>query len=515
VAALRKEASAGSSPDSSPQGNRAADKKKSKKKRKKSDRFTNGTSLSSPYIKPEPRSPSPASAPTYGRPNKRQRQSQRQQDGLDYDEPRYAQRVPPGDAYQEHVPSRSYRDDATLAHYDKETLNRQPQPLLGPPRLERDLYQESHRASGAYAPEYPPGAVRIVRSVSQAGLERSYREAPNRFIETEDVLGRSVRQPGTHQRPGSPKIYERLPSGMPPPRPPTTRIYVDEFGREYIEPHRPAVRQSVAPIARPPGEELVFDRAIPSRAESRRPDAFEDNHRLYQHSSPSYAAQRRVVTQPELTGPDIRYRERDFPPRPVAPPNDEYVPSRSRPIRDPPVEYLTRPASSLRVGEAARYDFSGGYEGRSGAEPPREFSTRAASARPVDTGRYDTFQAYERQPADYVSVRASTVRPVEPTHYGVARPYGASVRRELPDREYAASVHPETRHDLLPPEGRAYSVRPVERVIRQEYGFRPADGFYERQPLRGDEEILYVNPVARPDRRYHQGQGSHQYESDR
>ncbi|KAJ3530686.1 hypothetical protein NM208_g9212 [Fusarium decemcellulare] len=85
VAALRNEPIAVTSPESSPQGGRAAEKRKGKKKKRKADRQA-PEAEPVPYIKPEPRSPSPMNAPSYIRPNKRQRYTQQQLDESGYED---------------------------------------------------------------------------------------------------------------------------------------------------------------------------------------------------------------------------------------------------------------------------------------------------------------------------------------------------------------------------------------------------------------------------------------------
>ena len=82
---------------------------------------------------------------------------------------------------------------------------------------------------------------------------------------------------------------------MGPPRPPPTRIIVDEFGREYIEPPRPPMRQSAAPAIRQGEPEVVYDRA-PPRAVSRlgRPEGYAEEGVVYAGSPATYGMARRV-----------------------------------------------------------------------------------------------------------------------------------------------------------------------------------------------------------------------------
>ena len=328
----------------------------------------------------------------------------------------------------------------------------------------------------------------------------------------------SVRPPVDRERSRSPVAYERHASVMPPPRAPVRRIIVDEYGREYIEPPRPAVvRASVAPGARPDEPEVIYERTVPAHAISRRPEIYEDTS-LYGQPSP-YAPSnapyvRRVVTQPELTGPDYRaYRERDYAPAPVVRHPDEMHQPGAERLAEVPREYLARAASVHPAGDAYQYDLPAGYQRRVVQEAPREYaSVRASSVRPVEGRRYEVRHGYERV-GEYGPVpvaRTASVRPAEPVQqYGeVVRDQGwrgGSVRPEV--REYAPSAMPEAVHrDMLPPAApqRAYSVRPVETpvAVRQEYqqpGLRPAEGYYGQVPARRDEEVTYVGQASRHD----------------
>lgn len=83
----------------------------------------------------------------------------------------------------------------------------------------------------------------------------------------------------------------------PQPQPQPQRIYVDSNGREYLEPRRPTVRQSVAPAGYYREPEVIYERA-PPRAVSRyaEPGHYVEGGPAY---GQAYPAARRVVTQPE------------------------------------------------------------------------------------------------------------------------------------------------------------------------------------------------------------------------
>lgn len=175
--------------DSSSQGGYVS--KKSKKKKRKAERQA-AEALYSPRVKPEPRSPSPFASSSQNRPAKRQRHAEDQDSEASYD-PATAHIAggAPQDAYQRY----------------NEVPSNQPQPQ---PRYLRELPSQWGIAPSTtqfvqYADPrlIPAGAVEVRHFSTRAD---GYREAP------------MVTQP--------------------------TRIYVDEFGREYIEPPSAGSRQS-------------------------------------------------------------------------------------------------------------------------------------------------------------------------------------------------------------------------------------------------------------------------------
>lgn len=537
VAALRKQPSAASSPDSSPRDSGAAEKKQKKKKKRKSERLAAAEAAAgSPRIKAEPRSPSPILAPSYARPNKRLRQEQRQPGGPGYDEARYEQPSRAEDGYAPRYEQRpTYTEEryppSQQPQYAEDLRPRQPPPPVmgGDSRYEREYYEPVVPSPAAvYLPpsqgsafpvHYVPGQVRQVRSASHAVSERPYRDGPVPIQYSGAREGRmSVRPAVDRERSRSPIAYERRVSVMPPPRAPVRRIIVDEYGREYIEPPRPAViRASMAPGARLDEPEVIYERAVPARAVSRRPEMYEDAS-VYGHQSPAYPSTsapypRRVVTQPEVAGLDYRaYRERDYAPRPVVRHPDEMLPPGAERLAEVPREYVSRAASVRPSGDAYQHDMPVGYQRRIVEDAPGEYApARAGSVRPPDGQRYEVRHGYERV-GDYgvVPARTASVRPAEPIHYGeVVRDQAWRVGSVRPDiREYAPSALPEIHREMPPPAAppRAYSVRPGEAAapvaMRQEYqqpALRPAEGYYGQVPARGDPEVTYVGQVPRQD----------------
>ncbi|KAK6819771.1 hypothetical protein PG987_016254 [Apiospora arundinis] len=187
VAALRQEAGNGTSPESSPQGEKGSKKKNNKKKNKRKAAPERPVS---PVIKPEPRSPSPLSAPQYSRPAKRQRPSQRQQE-LNYDEPRRQQSVEvihdeydPRAAREERVPVAVGYERAIEDAYERHvrqpvatSSQRMDLPVYEDRRLDEPIqYIRRAPEPSAYAVPYAPSEARPMRSATYSVADVPYRE---------------------------------------------------------------------------------------------------------------------------------------------------------------------------------------------------------------------------------------------------------------------------------------------------------------------------------------------------
>ncbi|KAI4863909.1 hypothetical protein F4820DRAFT_425497 [Hypoxylon rubiginosum] len=431
VTALRQERAVVISPESSPQGDKGGKKRNKKNKNKRKAETRAPDIPESPDIKPEPRSPSPLSAPQFTRPQKRLRSDTRPEQELAYGEPRIER--PVSVLHREQYPA--VHVQAERPSYGLEVIDdpyTQVRQSVAPAsqRLDRAVYEERRpdgaaiqyvrRVQSPYGYATPFGAP--LRSASYS-VNPQYREVP-----TYQRDGRMSARPYVDRaRSRSPVVVERRSPVMAPPAPPPARIIVDQYGREYIDPPRASTvaRQSVVPAPRPSEREIVYER-VPMRAPSRMPaETFEEDGIVYRRASPTYAP-RRVITQPEY-GVDYRsYRERDYSVQPLGPPGQDYAPIRGAPER--------------RVAE--------------------------------DVSR------------DYLP-RATSVRPAEALPY-----YGGlgTVRPEVPPRQYAASVHPEVR---AAPAIREFSVRPAERdVPGREFSVRPVERYYDRP--HADEEVTYI-----------------------
>ncbi|KAL2153136.1 hypothetical protein VTH82DRAFT_4291 [Thermothelomyces myriococcoides] len=529
VTALRKQPSNGSSPESSPHSSKAAEKKKNKKKKRKADRAAADAAAASPYIKPEPRSPSPLT-PQSSRPSKRQRYSQQQPVEIRDDEPRYEQPMPVEEGYQERYQPRVVRQERVVGYERADGYRplRDEEPVLvTSPRYER-VYYDDYRAPPPPAHGYPAGPepaqyvsreVRTVRPPARVA-EGPYEDGMTYYRDVRAASRTSVRVPAYPERSQSPASYERPPAVMPPPRPAPRRIYVDPYGREYLEPVRPAavIREEVA---EPRGS---YERPLPPRPVSRRPEPLDDEAVLYHPTSPTYTAPRRVITQPEYT-----YRETAGPSSAAALPPTDYPPPR----QEPPREYMIRSASVRPPVDPVRYDAPAAYErvppSVDRPAPAGEFY-RAGSVRPT-TGpsateghsypRYEPPSSYEVPPPgrDYPPppLRPTSVRPpppgdpaagrYEPPMDYAAPPSGRRLEYTQP-AGYSQYQQDGRRETMPPPPARPYSVAPGEtsgQAVRREYHpgpQHPVERYYGH-PARGgreDEEVVFVErgpPVVR------------------
>ncbi|PBP27186.1 hypothetical protein BUE80_DR001813 [Diplocarpon rosae] len=457
VSALRTRQNGQSSTDSSPKG--VKEKRKEKKNKKKRKGKEPAEAPDSPYIKPEPRSPSPYNAAVPSpRPQKRPRRSGQHAPELNYDEPHYE----PAVGGRQHNDEERYREMRVSRTYERsperyEPAIRRPRPVYR--HTEREVEGEFRRVphpqygrrphSPGYAP-LPYAVSNARRAGEPAVLERLDVDNGSNSIDlTRPIISRdelnhrsfraSVRPEADRERSRSPIYRERRsPISMAPPRQPM-RIIIDEFGRKYYEPvAAPSLRQSMAPPVSYREGSVIYERAPLRTVSSRVPTEYTRDGVVYRASSPTPVVPRRVVTQPEyaLPGPpEYRaYRQREYSARPtaMAPPSEEYVQIRGRPM-SPAIER-------------------------------REYVQRAPSAYPEV--RYEI-------PREYARVQ--------------------SVRPEGPPRDYAASVRPEPRREMIPQVQREYSVRPVDAIpIPRRQIVAEGDRYYEEEAMRRPAEVAFV-----------------------
>ncbi|KAH7375614.1 hypothetical protein B0T11DRAFT_270628 [Plectosphaerella cucumerina] len=432
VAALRNEPTVISSPDSSPQSGKRNEAKKGKRKEKRKDKAPAFQAPELPYIKPEPLSPEPPSAPQFMRPQKRQKRQ------ADHDN---------GPAAPERQPSRQSGEEYAYSHAPAYPG---PDPYAG----HRPPSRPAASSAYGYAPEYhsdrrvtvgaQPYAIQYSTPnpyvVSASPLPPAPAPMPMYAKEPPRAYHHSYDAPRMSARPEPPRAMSRSPMG--PPTGPPLRVVVDASGRRYYEPPPPpppsgpvVYRQSVPPPMRVDEPEILYER--PVRAESRRPEYVEGGV-VYRAEPPMYAPQRRVVTQPEygVVEPHRAYRERDY--------------ISSRPMPPPPPEHYRmeerRPVEDLSRG----------------------YTMRATTARPAETIRYEVPMGYERV---------------------------QSMRPDLAAHGYPAPAPPpgEVRREVSQPVPRAYSVRPPDAhvVPSRDYSARPPEGYYG-QPVRQAQEMTYM-----------------------
>ncbi|KAK2606077.1 hypothetical protein QQS21_003472 [Conoideocrella luteorostrata] len=428
VVALRTEQNIVTSPDSSSQGGK---KKGKKKKKRKADR-QGADAEAAPYIKPEPRSPSLLHAQSFIRPSKRQRHTQDPSAVHEY-EPRYDPANVP-DAGVQYV-TQPVRDHTLpighvgAAGYPERVYS---SATTGTLRYNNGQYYDDHWIPGEEPLQrqgYPGDqqehfshrSTQSSRPASRILLAEPYPVGAPPYREFRD--GSSV------------AAHPDAETFIAPPRPAPTRILVDAYGREYIEPpHRPPSHLPVASPSRHGEREVVYER-FPLRSLSRHPapGPYEDDGIVYAPPSRAYALPRRIVTQPEYTTHD--YRDA----------SQREVSSRQPPGQGEFVQVL--------APQERRYGDDG-------------YGARPTSVRPVETVRY-------QMPPDYGRVH--------------------SVRPELQNApEYRASVHPDGHHEVLQPYRREYRSGPAqEPVMPRGFSVRPAERDQSGQ-LRGAEEIAFI-----------------------
>jgi hypothetical protein len=105
---------------------------------------------------------------------------------------------------------------------------------------------------------------------------------------------------------------------------------------------------------------------------------------------------------------------------------------------------------------------------------------------------------FEEAPREYVE-RAPSTRP-EAVRYEIPREYASrlqSVRPEPPPREYASSVRPEARREVIPQSQREFSVRPIDSIPRRQQVPVADERYYEEVPRRPAEIAFIERPRAR------------------
>lgn len=464
VAALRNEAPAAAVSDSSSQGARDGDQRRKKKKRKAERQAPEAEA--SPRIKVEPRSQSPVTAPAYTRPSKRQRQSQGHANESERSEPRYTQ--PPSNASYEQQPSQVYRGERAPVNYQAPEPRRivlRHAPVTEPAtalNYDRDFINDRH-VSGEGFIRPPTSGEHYVRRDYARETDALDRVRHGTIVREPYVISEGpYREPTRvyHEPLEAPRASVR-PEGesfIVPPRPPT-RVMVDSYGREYIEPALSSGRQSVAPLPRSGEPEVIYER-LPAQSLSGHPGAgvpYNESGVVYARPLSVYDPVNRVyVSQPPEYPYDHRdgqYREHQLQQRgyiQLAGPHDRRI------VEERPIEYASRPV---------------GYQ-------PSDRIRLEAAGQPYYRMHSSHPEAGGREPTSASTLRYDSRRPDGPQPY---------------IREYVGSPmqRPPTVH-------REYSVRPSERYQGPPAPTRGSNEIaFIEQPRAATREIVYVDDVRR------------------
>ncbi|KAL6698335.1 hypothetical protein J3F84DRAFT_269165 [Trichoderma pleuroticola] len=440
------------SSDSSSQGGRDTERRRGKKKRK-ADRQA-PEAEAGPRIKVEPRSPSPLTAPAYTRPSKRPRQSQGHANESGQTELRYAQ-PPPNASYEQPLP-RFRGEQAPMAYQEPGPAPYLAQPassssIRGEPvgELNRngDFFSGHRRLSGeSYARPLPPGESYVRHPQPQPRDMVSYHHPPSREMHGPTAAPQVVAY-GSFQEPmrvyrepiDGPRASVR-PEGesfIIPPRPPT-RVMVDSYGREFVEPVIHSGRQSVAPLPRPGEPEVVYERLPPRLPSSNLgAGAYNEGNVVYTRPLSVYDPARKVY----VSEPEYPYDHRD----------GQYR------------EHSLQQRGYIQIVRS--------HDGRIIEERPAEYVPRQTSYRP------------------------SRLEPVPP----FIRMH--STHPDAAGREYNGGIHMDGRHPEGPqPYAREYSYAgsPMQRAptVHREYSMRPPERERYHEPhrgaTRGSDEIAFI-----------------------
>ncbi|KAL6896335.1 hypothetical protein GGI43DRAFT_113689 [Trichoderma evansii] len=465
VAALRNEAPAAAAvSDSSSQGTKDADQRRKKKKRKVERQVLEAEA--SPRIKVEPRSQSPVTAPAYSRPSKRQRQSQGHANESERSELRYTQ--PPSNTSYERQPSQVYRGERAPVTYQA------PEPrrivLRHAPGTEsatalnydRDFIDDRH-VSGEGFIRPPPSGEHYVRRDYARETEALDRVRHGTIVREPYVISEGpYREPARvyHEPLEAPRASVR-PEGesfIVPPRPPT-RVMVDSYGREYIEPAIPSARQSVAPLPRSGEPEVIYER-LPAQSLSGHPGAgvpYNERDVVYARPLSVYDPVNRVyVSQP----PEYPYDHRDG-------------------------QYREH-----QLQQRGYIQLAGPHDRRIVEERPIEYASRAVGYQPSDRVRLEpTAQPYYRMHSTHPEAGGRDPASASTLRYDSRRADGPQPYI----REYVGSPmqRPPTVH-------REYSVRPSDRYQGPPAPTRGSNEIaFIEQPRAATREIVYVDDVRR------------------
>ncbi len=504
---------------------------KQKGKRKHSNgRPGTPTSPASPYIKTEPRSPSPFMPAPLPRPNKRRRPTAQQSGGLDYDEQSYEEPKPQPKQPQQQPSQRNARN-ARPQPPPQQQDDAQNLMEIDEPRYRRALQDESqqrritsHEVSRIppsprnQAVPYSPYEQRVARPSTQLIID-PYEQSP-RYIQT--PVSASVRpeigRDGSADLEGRPR---RSPVMMAPPPRMSSRLVVDEYGNQYYASLPVVPRQSMLPQSRVVEQEYIFDRPAPRRVARPVHHVYGEDGVLYQRE-PTYAPQQRVIYVPDHLSPMApvtRQRAASMrPPPPVQPPAEEI--SELEPTEVRHREYSRMPTARaaqdgyVRVNDDNFVRLQNAHRGRQATHFEQPQIMRVASVRPEHNIRYEAppVEYYGRQHSQVSGTQARRERGmsirggdsfVDETS-PIYRAFGTKLGEGMgpPRREY---LQPVERYQSVRPaasemddEVEYVSQQPVRQVVRR------AEGHVEHAPRRDPQSGSDGQPQYLPRRHVQQ-----------
>ena len=454
----------------------------------------------SPYIKPEPLSPSPFHAAPLPRPHKRQKQVPQDNGGLNYDEPQEDARPLPQQP-QERQPRqansrrfpRQQRDGPHEVVEIDEPQFREPQQQA---QHRRVICQATHagppspRRQHEPFPQHDQIVEHNARPASRMVID-PYATSP--AYQSTPALPSARRLQVIRDGSVSPAFQEvHSPAVMAPPPRIEQRLVQDEYGNRFYASIPVVPRQSMVPQSRVVEQDYIYDRP-PPRAMPRQVQHLYGEDGIVFKREPAYEPRRVISLQDDHVESPV-YRQRAYSVRPLPPrqAGDDHD--------DEPIQ-VVRPRESMRgpsvVARAPVDDYVRVGEDqyvRVMPPPQRQMSHFEPQPQIIRLGSVRPEQRYGAPEREYVRVRAPSIHPDAQT----------PVRRE-----FAASVRPDEREGETMVRTRAYSVRPVDGMgpPRREYiqpqamdGYQPVG----RVIRRDDGDIEYVshqNPIRQVVRR--------------
>lgn len=452
-------------PISKKEGKKAKLKRKreirEERQRKRQERQANAQSPPSPahrdpYIKPEPVSPPPFSnvpeANAYGH-----RYTQVPPIAIDLDspqyppQPQYAYAPAPRYEYVSRVASPQVVRVSSAAGY--RPMQRDNQDL----RRVASLHHAQRPTSPMYSPvtAYQGGAPAYgqPRQMSVAPVPSGYQENGVRYVTTE-------RQPEPLRLQ---EYRESSPAMMPPPSaPPPRRIVVDQYGnRYYAAEAAPLPRASMAPPARAPEPEAVYERAVSRMSIAPQPPA---PSAYYGQTMPPPPPPMRQAPQEQAMEyvDENGYRVREYSTRPAEPARYSVAPTSPNYQQAPQYEMMPPPPpSARRAPRESQYEL---MPPPPAPEPPQQPTSpvyvpppRAYSVRP---------DAYEPQGA--YAPRQQSLAPVQYVRQDAPQQAPVRAMSVVPGSEYGGQSYQQRAPSYAPQPAVKYVDQYGREVMPQE-----------------------------------------------